>query len=200
MKKFIIAAAVGVFGVLSVQAQEIDFGVKVGANFAKLQGDDIEDANGRTGIHVGLTGEYMFGESFGLQVEAVYSQQGLQIDATDFSPEAKLKLDYINVPVLAKFYLAQSGFSIEAGPQIGFLVSDKLEVGGENVDEELNAETIDLSAGGGLAYKFKEGSTLEGLSLTTRYMIGLSNVYKDDQAFGDDITNSNFQISIGYKF
>lgn len=200
MKKFIIAAAVGVFGVLSVQAQEIDFGVKVGANFAKLQGDDIEDANGRTGIHVGLTGEYMFGESFGLQVEAVYSQQGLQIDATDFSPEAKLKLDYINVPVLAKFYLAQSGFSIEAGPQIGFLVSDKLEVGGENVNEELNAETIDLSAGGGLAYKFKEGSTLEGLSLTTRYMIGLSNVYKDDQAFGDDITNSNFQISIGYKF
>ncbi|MDP5100734.1 MAG: PorT family protein, partial [Nonlabens sp.] len=73
MKKFIIAAALGVFGVLSVQAQEIDFGVKVGANFAKLQGDDIEDANGRTGIHVGLTGEYMFGESFGLQVEAVYS-------------------------------------------------------------------------------------------------------------------------------
>ncbi|WP_298954513.1 hypothetical protein [uncultured Nonlabens sp.] len=59
----------------------------------------------------------------------------------------------------------------------------------------MNAETIDLSAGGGVAYKFKEGTSLEGLSANVRYMIGLSNVYKDNgDIFGDEITNSKKKL------
>ncbi|MGJ8685422.1 MAG: porin family protein [Nonlabens sp.] len=202
MKKIVLGVLVAVFAVSVSAAQEIDFGVKGGVNFAKLTGDNLEDADGRTGFHVGFTGEYMFNESFGLQSEVVYSTQGLQSETSfgGVTTESKLKLDYINVPVLAKFYLGESGFSIDAGPQIGFLVSDKLEVNGENVDDELNAETIDLSAGGGIAYKFKEGSSLEGFNVSARYMIGLSNVYKDNSTFGDDVTNSNLQLSVGYKF
>jgi hypothetical protein len=202
MKKLILSAVAVVFAMGISNAQEIDFGAKVGVNFAKLTGDNVEDTDGRTGINVGITGEYMFNPTFALQVEALYSQQGLQSETTIAGQtfEQKLKLDYINVPVLAKFYIGESGFSVEAGPQIGFLVSDKYEVNGENVDEELDAETIDLSAGGGLAYKFKEGTTLEGLSANVRYMIGLSNVFKDGDTFGDDITNSVLAISVGYKF
>ncbi|WP_405369649.1 porin family protein [Nonlabens sp. Asnod2-A12] len=199
MKKLLLSAVAAVFAMGVSNAQEIDFGAKVGVNFAKLQGDAVEDLDGRTGINVGVTGEYMFNETFALQVEALYSQQGLQSD--EGGVEQKLKLDYINVPVLAKFYIGESGFSVEAGPQIGFLVSDKYEVDGVNVDEDLNAETIDLSAGGGIAYKFKEGTSLEGLSANVRYMIGLNNVYKDNgDTFGDDITNSVLAISLGYKF
>ncbi|GAL74840.1 hypothetical protein JCM19275_879 [Nonlabens ulvanivorans] len=202
MKKIALSLILGVFAFGLSSAQEVDFGVKGGVNFAKLTGDSVEDADGRTGFHVGLTGEYMFNDTFGLQGEVVYSTQGLQSEDEILGQnvEQVLKLDYINVPVLAKFYIADSGFSIDAGPQIGFLVSDKYEVNGENVDEELNAETIDLSVGGGLAYKFKEGTSLEGFNVSARYMIGLSNVYKDNDTFGDDITNSNLQISLGYKF
>ncbi|MBF4985162.1 PorT family protein [Nonlabens mediterrranea] len=202
MKKIALSLILGVFALGVSSAQEIDFGVKGGVNFAKLTGDNVEDADGRTGFHVGLTGEYMFNDTFGLQGEVVYSTQGLQTEDEILGQnvEQVLKLDYINVPVLAKFYIADSGFSIDAGPQIGFLVSDKYEVNGENVDDELNAETIDLSAGGGVAYKFKEGTSLEGFNISARYMIGLSNVYKDNDTFGDDVTNSNLQVSLGYKF
>jgi hypothetical protein len=199
MKKLLVVAVVALGSIGLVQAQEIDFGVQAGVNFATLQGDDIEDADGRTGINVGITGEYEFSPSFGLMVGAIYSQQGLQAEEGGF--EAKLKLDYINVPVLAKFYLGGSGFAIEAGPQVGFLVNDEFETnqpGFESTD--LDAETIDLSAGGGLSYKFREGSTLEGISFGARYMIGLSNVYKDDEAFGDGVTNSVLSLNLGYKF
>lgn len=197
MKKLVAIAVVALGSIGFAQAQEIDFGVQVGYNIANLQGDDVEDVDARNGINVGITGEYEFGPSFGLLVGAIYSQQGAEGDGV------KLKLDYINVPVLAKFYLGGSGFSIDAGPQIGFNVKDEFEVDGGVFDgstADFDAETIDLSVGGGLTYKFREGTTLEGLSLGGRYMVGVSNVYNDDDTFSDDITNQVFSINLGYKF
>jgi opacity protein-like surface antigen len=194
MKNLLLTAVIALGSIGFVQAQEIDFGVQAGVNFAKLQGDDVEDLDGRTGINVGITGEYQFNQQFGLLIGAIYSQQGLEDDDSDL----KLKLDYINVPVLAKFYLGGSGFAIEAGPQIGFIVNDEIEAGDISVD--VDAETIDFSAGGGLSYKFKEGTTLEGLAFGARYMIGLTNVYEDDSTFDDDLTNSVLSLNLGYKF
>ncbi|ARN76642.1 hypothetical protein BST97_00715 [Nonlabens spongiae] len=200
MKKLFLSAMALVAATTMSVAQEIDFGVQAGVNFAKLQGDSVEDADGRTGINVGLTGEYMFNDSFALFTGVIYSQQGLQSE--DAGIEQKLKLDYLNVPVLAKFYIADSGFSIDAGPQIGFIVNDEYTVEGGPLagETDLDAATIDLSAGGGVSYKFLEGTTLEGLSIGARYMIGLSNIYDDDEAFGDDLTNSVLSVNLGYRF
>lgn len=202
MKKLFLTLSIAIGSVISMSAQEIDFGVQAGANFAKLQGDDVEDLDGRTGFNVGLTGEYMFSDSFALFTGAIYSQQGLESE--DSGIERKLKLDYINVPVLAKFYIGESGLSIDAGPQIGFLINDDYEVSGlpagAILESDVNAETIDISAGGGVSYKFKEGSSLEGLAVGARYMIGLSNVYEDGSTLGDDVTNSVLSINLGYRF
>ncbi|WP_194850780.1 porin family protein [Nonlabens antarcticus] len=200
MKKLLVFAVVALGSIGFAQAQEIDFGVQAGVNFANLQGDDVDDVDSRTGINVGLTGEYAFSPNFGLMVGAIYSQQGAEGEAAGI--KQTLKLDYINVPVLAKFYLGGSGFSIDAGPQVGFVVNDesKFEGGGVTVTEDFDAETIDLSVGGGLSYKFKEGTTLEGLSASARYMVGLTNIYEDNDTFSDDITNQVFSINLGYKF
>jgi hypothetical protein len=200
MKKVLITMCLALVSAVSANAQEIDFGVQAGVNFAKLSGDNVEDADGRTGINVGLTGEYMFNESIAIFAGALYSQQGLQSE--DSGVESKLKLDYINVPVLLKYYVGESGFSIDAGPQIGFLVNSEFEVTGGPFSgtSDANAETIDLSAGGGLSYKFLEGTTLEGLAIGARYMIGLSNVFKDNDTFGDDLTNSVLSVNLGYRF
>ncbi|WP_298954516.1 porin family protein [uncultured Nonlabens sp.] len=137
-EKILLNAVAAVFAMGVSDGQEIDFEVKVGVNFAKLQGDAVEDLDAINGINVGITGEYMFNEIFALQVEVLYSQQGLESEITfaGHTIEQKLKLDYTNVPVLAKFYTGESGFSVEDGPQIGFLVSDKFEVNGENVDQK----------------------------------------------------------------
>jgi len=202
MKKLLVIAVVALGSIGFAQAQEIDFGVQAGVNFANLQGDFVDDVDSRTGINVGLTGEYEFGPSFGILVGAIYSQQGAE-GQNSLGQETILKLDYINVPVLAKFYLGGSGLSIDAGPQIGFIVKDESEI--ENgvlagSTTNYDAESIDLSVGGGLTYKFREGTTLEGLSLSGRYMVGVTNVYEDDSTFDDDITNQVFSINLGYKF
>lgn len=197
MKKLLVMAAIALGTVGVSQAQEIDFGVQAGVNFATLSGDDTDgaDLESRTGINVGITGEYQFNQQFGLLVGAIYSQQGYKLEEEGF--EEKLKLDYINVPVLAKFYLGGSGFAIEAGPQVGILVGDDIELegGGESVSESIDAESIDFSALGGLSYKFKEGTTLEGVAFGARYQLGLTDVIENVEA-----RNSVFSLNLGYKF
>lgn len=201
MKKLMLFAAVAVFGFAKVQAQgEIQFGAKAGVNFAKLTGDAVEDADGRTGFHIGGLVEIPISEKFSVQPELVYSQQGLQakgtFDGIDF--ESKLKLDYINIPVMAKFYVSE-GFAIEAGPQFGFNVSSKFEEkeDGESFEEDAeNVAGFDLSLGAGLSYKLNSGLFFQG-----RYMFGLSNVNQDEEeGFDDNLTNSVLSLSIGFMF
>jgi len=53
MKKLLLMAALAVFGLTTTNAQEVRFGAKAGANFASLNGDDVDDIDGRTSFHVG---------------------------------------------------------------------------------------------------------------------------------------------------
>jgi hypothetical protein len=202
MKKIVFIAVMALGSIGFTQAQEIDFGLQVGFNKANLQGDYVEDVDARTGINVGLTGEYEISPSFGLMVGAIYSQQGAE-GQNAFGQDTTLKLDYINVPVLAKFYLGGSGFSIDAGPQVGFVVKDESEITNgllAGSTTNYDAEAIDLSVGGGLSYKFLEGSFLEGISASARYMVGLSKIYDDNDTFSDNITNQVISFNLGFKF
>lgn len=51
MKK-VLLTAVAVFGFMTIQAQEIKYGAKVGLNVATLNGD-VEDAKSLIGAHLG---------------------------------------------------------------------------------------------------------------------------------------------------
>ena len=214
MKKYVLLVATTlIFGTSTMIAQDVKLGAKAGVNFAKLSGEALEDADGRTGFHVGFLAEMPLSERFAIQPELVYSQQGLQskesFDGTEF--ETKVKLDYLNVPVMAKFYLID-GLSIEAGPQFGFNINAKqeLEVTGGDTDgdfeitgeDDIKDEVsgFDLGIGGGLAYQLDNGLFFQG-----RYIYGLSNVPEDvDDAQGedveDDLVNSVLSLSVGFKF
>lgn len=210
MKKLILGAAVfAIIGTATVKAQdEVSFGAKAGVNFAKLQGDNIEDADGRTGFHVGAVVEIPITEKFSLQPEVMYSQQGLQQDSRvgEVEVEQTLRLDYINIPVLGKYYVVD-GLSLEVGPQFGFRVNAEsvIEIDGDNggveLDNEVNLEdetaSFDLGAAVGAGYELNNG-----IFFQARYAIGLSNVDDSDEGglFEDDLTNSNLQLSVGFKF
>ncbi len=64
----------------------------------------------------------MISEKFAFQPELLYSAQGSDYDDEDFS--GSVKADYLNVPLMAKYYVGE-GFSLEAGPQVGLLLSAK---------------------------------------------------------------------------
>jgi len=171
-------------------SQEISFGVKGGVNFASLTGD-TSGLESRTAFHFGIVSEFTISEKFSIQPELLYSAQGTKAD------DEELKLNYLNIPVLAKYYLAE-GLSLEAGPQIGLLLSAKTEFdGADEEDIEDLFRDIDFGVNFGLGYKLDNG-----LNFSARYYLGIANVYDWIGDFIDDIEirNGVFQISIGYLF
>lgn len=158
-------------------AQDIDFGVKLGANFASIS--DVSDASNKTGFVGGAFLNVKFSK-IGIQPELLYSQQGAKFDAFDFD------LNYVNVPVMLKYYVF-GGLNLQVGPQFGFLVDDNLS---DSVESGIEAESFDLSGAAGLGYDLPLG-----LRADARYIFGLTDIVD-----GEDGKNGVFTISLGYSF
>ena len=140
------------------------------------EGLDI-DYEYRLGMHVGGYAHYRFSSTFGLQTELLYSQMGYKetIPVTDYGGKAyanataKGLLHYLTLPVLLRFTVPRTGLFLEAGPQAGFLLGNKLSFSAD-ISEEINgniskkggidAQTFDLSAVAGIGYLKSKNSGL----------------------------------------
>ncbi|MCY2685975.1 porin family protein [Salinimicrobium sp. TH3] len=189
---------------LTVQlpAQEWNFGIKGGVNIANFTGSDADDLDlkSRTGFHLGGLVEGKFSESFGAQLEVLYSTAGAKVEGifmddmgNEFDGDITFKLDYISVPVLFKYFPIQE-LSIETGPQISFETSSEVEAEamGESVSLDFEDETSSVEFGWlfGLGYDLPYN-----IFVQARYLYGLSDVYDES-----NLKHSVFQISLGYKF
>ena len=184
MKKlFTITMALIAF---TISAQNITFGAKAGLNFASMAGDDADGLDGRTSFHLGVTAEIEMSDTFSIQPELLYSGQGYTADG-----DVTGKVDYINLPIMAKFYVAD-GISLEAGPQIGFLASAKADVDGESTDIKDLLKSTDFALNLGAGYKLDSG-----LNFGLRYSMGLTDVPDGDS---DGFKHSVLQLSVGYNF
>ncbi|RZJ55924.1 MAG: PorT family protein [Flavobacterium sp.] len=185
MKKIFLAAVLFLATSATIQAQLLKLGVKAGVNFANQTGDFPEsiDKEGITSYHAGLVAEIKLLDKFSIQPELLYSTTGASYKFDDVTGDIKNELGYISIPVMAKIYLNKT-FSIEAGPQASFLVSER------NDFDVKNAETFEFGLNAGLGVKLTENFFLQG-----RYGIGLTEASKDA-----DVKNSVFQISAGFMF
>ena len=196
MKKLILAAvAVFAMGNSAFAQQEIKFGPKAGVNFANISGDD--NAEMKTAFHVGMFLEFKLDDSWSIQPEVLYSSQGAKTSYTVFGQtlESDITADYVNIPVMAKYYVAE-GFSIEAGPQIGFLMNAK--AGDQDVKDSY--KSMDISGNVGVNYDFPMG-----LFINARYSHGFTKINEDVTVAGftaeaPDYKNSVIQVGVGYKF
>ncbi|RRD79617.1 porin family protein [Tannerella forsythia] len=162
----------------------------------------------RLGMHVGGYAHYRFSSTFGLQTELLYSQMGYKetIPVTDYGGKAyanataKGLLHYLTLPVLLRFTVPRTGLFLEAGPQAGFLLGNKLSFSAD-ISEEINgniskkggidAQTFDISAVAGIGYRMNNG-----LSVSARYIHGFKT---SDRRFIPAISqNRAFQFSIAY--
>src|SRR5690606_24268709 len=114
------------------------------------------------GFHAGGYLNFALG-GFSVQPELLVSTAGAKFENAGESEN--YKLTYITVPVMARFKSA-GGFYVEAGPQVGFKISE--DVGNETINDF--AKGLDLSLGAGLG--FQAGS----LGIGARYLAGLSKV------------------------
>ncbi|MBA6152561.1 porin family protein [Gelidibacter maritimus] len=189
MKKLMLMTALAVFGLFNANAQEFTFGAKAGVNFANFGGDDADDLDGRTAFHVGGVANFGISELFSVQPELLYSAQG--VEQTFEGVTGKVQVDYLNLPVLAKFMVAD-GLSIEAGPQVGFLLSAKAKGGEETRDITDELKGTDFSGVIGLGYQMESG-----LNFGARYNLGFSNIAEINEV---DLKNNVIQVSVGFMF
>jgi hypothetical protein len=193
MKKILLLTGILFWISLNAQSSKreegITFGLKGGLNVSNLVGD-INDNTFRTSVHLGIFSEIMISDKFSLQPELLYSGQGYS--GRVLPGFSRSKYDYINFPVLAKIYIAKK-ISIEAGPQIGFLVSAKEKTSDDKITIP-NQKTVDFGLNLGLAYDLKNGVFFQ-----TRYNLGLSNINSGSNVNAFKYTNSVIQISVGIK-
>lgn len=176
-------------------AQETKFGVKGGLNLTNWAGGDVEGTSSLVGFHVGGFAEIKIIDKLAIQPELLFSTQGTQVDGNALTGDWDIKTNYINIPVLAKYYIVDK-FSVEAGPQLGFLVSAKVD--GEDVKDSF--KTVDFGFNLGAGYHFTEN-----ISVNLRYTIGLSPLADDadidnEGDYYDSAKNSVLALSFAYKF
>ncbi|MFG6686120.1 porin family protein [Mariniflexile sp. HNIBRBA6329] len=170
MKKLFLSAVIAVFVMCNVNAQDVNFGLKAGADFAslkfKVDGDNASTSE--TGFYVGVFAEIGISESFIFQPEILY------VSVED--------LDQIAIPLMAKFPVSEE-FNVLAGPALGILL---------DTEEGVNSFNFGLEAG--ISYDISENFLIEA-----RYNLGLANLI-EDAPDDVSLKLSGFFVGIGYKF
>lgn len=201
MKKLFLSAAV-VMGSLAFAQQ---FGIKAGMNVSSLSDDaTLSDQGSKIGFNAGLFMNAPLAENFSIQPELLYSQMGEKYDqkigSTTYARSRHL--DYITIPVMFQ-YKATPAFYLEAGPELGFLVSAKNKFTNEstnntisessNYKDDLNGFNFGLGLGAGYYFTPNVG-------VTARYVAGLTDILKDRPSGSDGVKNNVFQVGLAYKF
>ena len=160
MKKFALSIFALVAFTVSVQAQE-GLAVKAGYNNVTIDVDGFGNES-EGGFFFGVGYNFDLEESFDIEASVLYS----------FVED----LNSLYIPVMAKFAVAE-GFTLQAGPQINFLLEDEIDDGKFG---------LDLAAGVG--YEFTENIFAEA-----RYGFEIARDI-------DDVNINTLTIGVGYRF
>lgn len=188
MKKLFVMAAMvlssaGAFAQYS--AGDFTIQPKVGLNCSSITATD--DADYKAGFVGGIEAEYHASQLIGISAGLLYSMQGAK--ATEQGIEAKYNMDYINIPILANFYVAD-GLALKVGVQPGIKASSSVKLAGIKVDDTSGSiKSVDFSVPVGVSYEY------QNVCLDARYNIGCTKVFKEG-----DVNHSVFQLTLGYKF
>ncbi len=159
MKKLLLAAFL-MAGTFISNAQDTKFGVKAGADIATVKvdlGPPFGTASAsETGFFVGAFVDLGISEKFSVQPEVLY------VAITD--------MNFVSVPVLAKYSIAES-FSLVAGPSLNYFL---------DAEEDEFKVNVDFGA----IYDITEN-----LDVNAKYSLGMG-----------DVSVSGIFIGAGYKF
>jgi outer membrane protein W len=185
-------------------------GIKGGVNLANFRGEDVKDAENRTGFNLGLVLNYSITEKSGLSFEADYSSMGaidkgnkINFGGIAFGSGDKTdKLDYLRTTLLFNYFMGTNEMNIRpklfAGPYLGFLLNSQYKIEDRDYqdysDNAFNATDFGVAFGAGLHVKVAEKIWLVP---DVRYNLGLTNV---SDAANIDGSNGAFSINIGITF
>ena len=204
MKKIAIALMCTILATGAAMAQkQFTFGPKIGVDYTHYWGENVNHG-GQLNYQVGAFMEYRFTNKFSIAPEVVFAAQGGKYDTkrnllgVPFEVKETDNVNYINVPVMLKFYVVPA-LSIDFGPQVGFNVYSKntweakvADEGGKHTEDMKDVtKSVDFGLGLGLTYNITNDVFVQG-----RYTMGLTDVFDYDHSG----KNGNAQIAIGYRF
>lgn len=201
---FTIAAAFLVVAASGVDAQ-MRLGAKAGVTFSNVSFDpDEPDAESLTAFSGGAEVQIPLGATgLVLQPELLFTRKGTEF--SDAESTGKLKLDYIEIPVLLRFNIPAQSVApfLYGGPVVSFESACKFEGSEGSVSVEVDCDDPDLGAdtestdvgvlfGGGLAFAAGPGD----LFIEGRYNFGLVDVDADADF---EAKNRSGAVLIGYS-
>lgn len=189
MRKLFLLILAG-FSLTAAHAQLL-FGIKGGANLSSIDSRNYGELKWKTNFHAGVLVSIPVISHFSLQPEIMYSGQGAR--STEAGVTSNLNIDYMNIPILVK-YKHPSGFFLETGPQIGWLLNAKLLLPNYNEDFKYLYSSKDISWAFGLGYLIKEAN----LGFDVRYNMGMNDLFKNN--FDGSGHNNVVQVGAFFLF
>ncbi len=181
--KHLLFIAAGIFFTIQASAQKTEFGLTAGylninASSSATSSDfgDQKESSNASGFYLGVLADIALSEVFYLQPSVVYGN----------AEESNI----ISIPVLAKYYLLETGFNLLAGPQVTIITDD--------LPGTVKAVGVDLGFGAG--YDLNANFFLQA-----KYFFELTNRF-DESVMGlpegaqFDYAVNTFFVGLGYKF
>jgi len=189
MKKLLFTFLL-VGGLITVSQAQL--GIRGGLNMTNLTGDEIEDNKGSIGFHFGLVYGVAISDNLKFRPGLLYSSKGSK-DSTD--DNFKFTSTYLEIPLNLKYNVSGStGFFIEGGPYLGYLMSAKAKVGDIEIDLKDTFSGIDFGLNIGIGYDINSN-----IGIGAHYGLGLGNVADDPSSPDASANNSNISFYIVYS-
>ncbi|HEX6693171.1 MAG TPA: porin family protein [Longimicrobiales bacterium] len=205
--------AAGMFA-YAVPASAQTIGFKVGPTWSNIDAEGDDDGLDRL-QSIGGGGFVRFGMmGLALQAEVLAVTKGTK-ESEEGIGELKTKLDYIEVPLLARFSMGSTmPFSpyIMVGPSFAFnygctaefesddedvLASDEVDCDDEDAGLGIDIKSLDIGATGVLGFEFKAGPG--AILVEGRYTHGFMDII-DTDAEDAGAKNRQFGVMAGYSF
>ena len=183
MKLNLITVLALIMVVGTTTAQSVNMGIKGGLNVYSISGTNEASYDAKPSFYVGLLAHIHMSDHFAMQPEAVFSSQGAK-----YGNNLKLDLNYANFPMLFQ-YMFDNGFRLQAGPQLGFLVSAKAD--GKVIKNNLKSADVGFTVGASYVHP------PSGFGVDARYNHGLISINEDNAV---DLYNRGFQLGVFYLF
>ena len=180
-------------------------GIIGGVNLSDLRQEGTNNSgveyNLRTSFKAGLVAEMAIGNSgFAIQAEPMYVQKGAQVKTPFLKaeadvPEIDFKMNYIELPILAKYSFDLGALRpyLVAGPEFGWMLTAK----SAGLDVKDAYDEFDFLATGGLGLDI-EATDMVFIFVEGRYNYGLYNI-NTVKSSPIDLYNRGGQIMGGVK-
>lgn len=195
MKNLIFLSLIFIISSNVFAQSKSQLGLRLGVNKASVINSELDR---KTGLYAGLFLAVRFTDSYTMQPEIVYSNQG---GKASFRNEEELNINYVSLGLANKFFISRNqGFHFVLGPSIDVNFDDNfINLINDNGDN-LKITPIDIAVFGGIGYEFDFG-----LAMELRFKQGLIDLdFNDSGEYGGNLEENQLnrvvQIGLAYKF